>query len=330
MGATLGAVIGIDGAARGIYDFLMEEIHSRGIYLVANRKSSEHCHNLIYSIRQCGCRLPIRVIPYGGEPLRLERSFEDVVMVSPDDFPAEGRAFAAELRRRIPQCNPGMLQRFLCWFGEFDEFLYSDNDIVALMNWEELFPYLADYELVHADLEYQTRGKFNLHQPERFEQLVGPGALDRAMTAGHFLCRRTVRQTADLLAAVSWMEAHPEVPKWHDQALLHVTLALTKWPALNLCKAPHNWGSSWAGDYKNSFDVLRMISASHQPISHLHYSGGSPTGTAPVDELLYANLPAKERNRHLLRALLREASGLGSAKRLLNQGRNKIKRMRKA
>jgi hypothetical protein len=39
----------------------MEEIRSRRIYLVANRTSSEHCRNLIYSIRQCGCRLPIRI-----------------------------------------------------------------------------------------------------------------------------------------------------------------------------------------------------------------------------------------------------------------------------
>jgi hypothetical protein len=314
----------IDGNSRAIYDFSMEAIRSRGIYLVANRKSSEHCHNLLYSIRQCGCRLPIRIIPYGGEPLRLQHGFEDVALVASEDFPAEGRAFAAALRRRLPQCSPGLLQRFLCWFGEFDEFLYSDNDIVALMNWEEIFPFLADYELVHADQEYTTRGKFNLRQPKRFEELLGPGALDWAMTAGHFLCRRTPRHTADLLAAISWMEAHPEVPKWHDQALLHVTLALAKWPTLNLCKPPHNWASSWAGDYKDSFDVLRTVSAAHQPISHLHYSGGTPNGTAPIDELLYANLPARERNRHLLWALLQETSGLGSAKRLLRRARNKL------
>jgi hypothetical protein len=252
-----------------------------------------------------------------------------VALARPEDFPAEGQAFAAELRRRLPQCSPGLLQRFLCWFGEFDEFLYSDNDIVALMNWEELFPFLAEYELVHADEEYRTRGRFNLRQPERFEELLGPGTLEQAITAGHFLCRRSARQVGDLLAAVGWMEAHPEIPKWHDQALMHVTLALAKWPALNLCKPPHNWGSSWVGDYGNSFDVLRTVSAKHRPVSHLHFSGGSPTGTAPVDDLLYANLPSGERNRYLLRALLSEASGVGAARRLLRRVRNKVKRMRR-
>lgn len=305
----------------------MEETRSRGIYLVANRISSEQCHNLIYTIRQCGCQLPIRILPYGGEPLVLKERFEDVVLVRPEDFPIEGREFVAELGRRLP-CSPGLLQRFLCWFGEFDEFLYSDNDIVALMNWEEMFVFLSDYELVHSDHEYRTGGIFNLQQPERFEELLGPGALEQAITAGHFLCRRSARHVDDLLAGLSWMEAHPEVPKWHDQALLHITATLARWPVLNLCKPPHNWGYSWAGGYKNSFDVLRMVQASHHPVSHLHYAGGMPTGTKPIEELLYANLPAGKRNRNLLRALLAEASGISFAKHLLRRVRKNLKSMR--
>ena len=59
---------------------------SRGIYLVANRFSSDLCHNLIYSIRETGCQLPIRIIPFGGEPLRLKQRFDDVESVSVRDF----------------------------------------------------------------------------------------------------------------------------------------------------------------------------------------------------------------------------------------------------
>ena len=306
----------------------MEERRSRGIYLVANRISSEHCHNLIYTIRQCGCRLPIRIIPYGGEPLVLQERFADVGLVRMEDFPAEGQEFVGELRRRLP-CSPGLLQRFLCWFGEFDEFLYSDNDIVALMNWEEMFGFLGDYELVHADYEYRTGGIYNLRQPERFEELLGPGALEQAITAGHFLCRRSAQQVDDLRAGLGWMEAHPAVPKWHDQALLLVAAVLGKWRALNLCKPPHDWASSWAGDYRNSLDVVRTVQALRQPLSHLHFSGGTPSGTAPIHELLYANLPAGERNRRLLRVLLSEASGVTEARRLLKQARSRIERMGK-
>ena len=309
----------------------MVEKPRRGIFLVANRFSSEHCHNLIYSIRECGCRLPIRVLPWGGEPLRLKQRFDDVALLSEKDFSSEAQALVAEIKRRMPRCaRPGNLNRYLAWFGEFDEFLYSDNDIVALMNWEDLFGYLADYELVNADYEYQTKGRFNMFQPQRFEQLLGPGALDRAVTAGHFLCRRSPQHLTDIMSALSWMEANPDVPKWQDQALLHIALTIGKWPALNLCKPPHNWASSWAGDYRNSLDIVRTLQVRQQPMSHLHYSGGNPSGALPIDELLYASLPMPQRNQRLLQALLREASGLAYAQRLLLRARRKLKRMRAA
>jgi hypothetical protein len=41
----------------------------------------------------------------------------------------------------------------------------------------------------------------------------------------------------------------------------------------------------------------------------MHYSGKIGTGARPIDDLLWSNLPAKERNRKLLRALLRQALG---------------------
>ena len=299
---------------------------SRGIFLVANSNSSEHCHNLIFSIRECGCGLPIRILPYGGEPLVLEAGLEDVRVLAAEEFSAEGQAFVSELRRRMPMCSPGFLARFLAWFGEFDEFLYSDNDIVAMMNWEELFPFLGEYELVNADWEYRTGGVFNIQQPDKFEELMGAGALEQAITAGHFLCRRETHQTRDLLAALEWMEAHPEVPKWHDQALLLIAVVLGKWKTLNLCKAPHHWASSWAGDYRNLFDVVRTIQTKRQPLSHLHYSGGAPTGAGPVEELLFANLPVQERNRKLLSALAIESSGVGRVKRKVRREWKKVAR----
>ena len=258
----------------------------------------------------------------------LDPRWDGVKLLSLSEFPAEGQAFLAELAGRIRQCSPGHLRRFLCWFGEFNEFLYSDNDIVALMNWEELFPYLEGYEIVHADEEFRTGGKFNFQRPDRFEELMGAGTLQAAMTAGHFLCRRSPRHPADLLAGIAWMEAHPEVPIWHDQTLLHVTLVLAQWRVLNLCRQPYGWASSWAGDYKNTLGLIRTMQVERRHISHLHYSGGIATGTEPIDELLLTSLPVKERNRKLLRALLWQASGLRAIERQIRRVRNKIKRLR--
>ena len=300
----------------------------RGIYLVANRKSEAECLNLIYSIRRCGCRLPIRVIPFDEKPIRPDAAWEDVRLVRLDDFPQEGRRFLDELTQRMPICPEGLLRRFLAWFGEFDEFLYSDNDVVALMNWEELFSYLGQFEIVHADHEFATHGRFNMRKPDRFAELMGPGSLECAITDGHFLCRPRAQHVADLLRGVTWMEEHPDVPIWHhDQSLVHVTLALAKWPALNLCKPPHNWASSWAGDYVNTLEVFRTIQTERRPISHLHFSGGHAGGTNPTEELLLSNLSAKQRRRRLLSLLASEASGVRSAPKLAKRAMRKAQRL---
>jgi hypothetical protein len=297
---------------------------TRGIYLVANRRSQAECNNLIYSIRRCGCRLPIRVIPFDGRPAILDKRWEGVAQLSLADFPADGLTFFNELKSRHRGCPEGLLRRFLAWFGEFDEFLYSDNDIVALMNWEELFPWLEGYDVVHADYEFTTGGKFNLRDPVRFQELMGPGSLEAALTSGHFLVRRSSRHPADLLAGLAWMEAHPDLPIWQDQVLLHVTLLLSQWRVLNLCKPPHNWASSWAGDYKNVLELVRTLQVERKPISHLHYSGGMGEGTQPINELLLSSLSAKAHNRRLLRALSREALGFQAIDRQVGRVKRKI------
>jgi len=260
----------------------------------------------------------------------LNGRWEGIKQLSMADFPAEGLTFLAELQARIPECNPGHLRRFLCWFGEFDEFLYSDNDVVALMNWEELFPYLDNYDVVHADYEFTTGGKFNLREPRRFEELMGQGSLEAAFTAGHFLCRRSFRHPADLLAGLAWMEAHRDLLIWQDQVLLHITLLAAHWRVLNLCRPPHGWASSWAGDYKDVLELVRTIQEERRPISHIHYSGGLGSGTQPIDELLWSNLTLKDRNRKILWALSRQALGFERLGRQWNRMREMMKQRAKS
>jgi hypothetical protein len=296
----------------------------RGIYLVANRRSEAECNNLIASIRRCGCRLPIHIIPFDERVATLDKSSDGIVQLSWADFPVEGREFFNELKSRHRGCDPGLLRRFLCWFGEFDEFLYSDNDVVALMNWEELFPWLESYDLVHADCEFATSGRFNLRDPRRFEELMGAGSLEAAITSGHFLCRRSSRHPADLLEGLAWMEAHRDLLIWQDQVLLHVTLLLAQWRVLNLCKPPHQWASSWAGDYKDVLELMRTTQVDRRPISHIHYSGKIGNGTHPIDELLWSNLAPSQRNRRQLRALLRQALGVDGLIRQWSRVRRKM------
>ncbi|MFA9191509.1 hypothetical protein AAGV28_09020 [Flavobacterium sp. FZUC8N2.13] len=302
----------------------------KGIVLVANLKSQLQCENLIYSIRKSACNLPIRLIHFGGEPVNSKYILEEVEFLTVADFSEEAIAFVNNLRTVLTDCPMGYLYRFLAWFSDWDEFIYADNDIVALMNWERMFEFTEGVDLVHADKEYTTFGIFNYLQPHKIEEIFGKDSLNSAITAGHMLVKKNPKMIKDINAAVNWFNQNPEIPKKHDQALLHIAALLGDWKLLNLCKPPHNWLSSWSGDYKNSLDLIQAIQSCEaqkiasfktwyaslseenknkykQPssaqtdkvfISHLHYSGRGILGSEPIDELLFSNQP--DENRKLL------------------------------
>ena len=286
-------------------------VMKRGIFLVANLKSQSLCANLIHSIRNTGCSLPIRLIHFGGDRIDSEYILNECEILDVADFPAEALDLIESLQSVLTVCPKGFLYRFLAWFSDWDEFIYSDNDVVALCNWENLFEYLPGYHIVHADEEYTTGGKFNYHKPEKVKESFGDTALDSALTAGHFLAKRDYKMLTDLKSAIEWFHLNPDVPIKHDQALIHIASLIGKWKMLNLCRGPHNWLSTWAGDYKNSMDLIHSIqfSNSFKAISHLHYSGNTPQGNLPIEEFLFANLSNEKRLSKIIAVAIQKLSG---------------------
>lgn len=301
----------------------------KGIVLVANLNSQLHCENLIYSIRKSACCLPIRLIHFGGEQVNSKYILDEVEFLTVDDFSEQAQVFVNNLKSVLTDCPMGYLYRFLAWFSDWDEFIYSDNDIVALMNWEHLFDFTEEFDLVHADKEYTTSGIYNYLEPQKVEEIFGKDSLKSAITAGHMLVKTKTKMISDLNAAVNWFNQNPEIPIKHDQTLLHIAALLGNWKLLNLCKPPYNWLSTWSGDYKNSLDLIQALQVvesqktapfkSWYPcsslenkkqfekqfsvqvetvfISHLHYSGRVGLGSKPIDELIFSS--QTDRNRKL-------------------------------
>ncbi|WP_420238879.1 hypothetical protein ACOBR2_04585 [Telmatobacter bradus] len=299
----------------------------RGIYVVANHRSKDMCDNLIYSIRASGCILPIRVIEFGGRPYSPPQNVPDVETRSLEQFPQEGVDLVQELAASMPRCNPGFFRRYLAWFGEYDQFLYSDNDIVALMNWECMFNYIGEYDIVHADQEYATKGKYNFVKSEVIEKLWGVGVHEHAVTAGHFLCRRTEKQIADIRTALQWMKQHSNLVKWHDQTLLQISIMTGGWNKINLCVEPNMWGSTWFGDYKNTLDIIHKIQFEKHIISHIHYSGIQPNGVGPVEELFFSYCTWDERLKKLAKSALIEFVGLNKFEYYRKKIKNRVQRL---
>lgn len=288
----------------------------RGIFLVANLKSQILCESLIYSIRQSGCTLPIRLIHFGGEKVNSLYILKQVELLEISNFPDQAIAFINNLSSILTDCPRGFLYRFLAWFSDWDEFIYSDNDIIALMNWEKLFNYLPGYDIVHADEEYLTMGKFNHDKPEALEKMFGKGSLEKAFTAGHFVSIRNEKLIDDINGAVEWFKKHPDIPQKHDQALLHVAALIGNWSMLNLCKYPTKWLSTWAGDYKNSLAIIQSIQSDSIPkqVSHIHFSGKKINGVTPIEDLLFSNQSKNDRLKKLMVNGFEELSGLQSMK----------------
>jgi len=276
----------------------------KGIVLVANLQSQLHCENLIYSIRKSACSLPIRLIHFGGEPVNSKYILDEVEYLTEADFSEEAIAFVNNLRTVLTDCPMGYLYRFLAWFSDWDEFIYADNDIVALMNWERLFEFTEGFDLVHADKEYTTFGIYNYLQPQKVKEIFGKDSLKSAITAGHILVKKNLKMINDMNDAVNWFNQNPEIPIKHDQALIHIAALLGDWKLLNLCKAPYNWLSTWSGDYKNSLDIIQALQRREErtsvpiekvTISHLHYSGRDRLGFESIDELIFSNQTNKNR-----------------------------------
>jgi hypothetical protein len=298
----------------------------RGIYLVANQNSQEMCENLIFSIRNTGCALPIRIIHFGGKAITAEYILKEATLVHFEDFDLEAKAFIRNMRSVLTDCPLGYLYRYLAWFSDWDEFVYSDNDVVALCNWEILFDHLDGYDLLHADEEYTTNGVFNYNKPELVKKIFGDQALASAITAGHIVIRKNAKMIQDFNEALDWFKANPDIPQKHDQSLLHVASLLGNWKIMNLCKW-RNWLSSWAGDYRNSLALIQKIQAKNAKISHIHYSGGTPNGELAIQDLLLSKQDDDGRMKLIVKNIVGHYSGYNRFKHLHKRGKRFLKRV---
>jgi hypothetical protein len=151
--------------------------------------------------------------------------------------------------------------------------------------------------------------------------------MDCLLTAGHYLARRDPRLVADLRKALEWMRAHPDAVIAHDQTLMHLAILLGGWRTRNLCRASSPWGSSWAGDYPDALSLIHATNgAGRQRISHIHYSGGWPDGTRPVDVLLLSHLDRKGYNCRMMRDTTRHVSGFNQVSSLIKRAKRRLKR----
>jgi hypothetical protein len=282
---------------------------TRGIYLVANRRAEREAAHLVFTLRRAGCTLPLALIPYDDDPPVHPRLRAEAEFLSVADFPEEGRELLGQIAQLWPGCRQGLFRRLLAWWGPFDEFIYSDNDIVALADWSLFLDRLGDNDFLHADGEHGTGGVYAYRRPEAVREKFGPAALDSLFTTGHYASRKTPAITAALAATVPWLRAHPGVAHEVDGAFLHLAVLIGGLRIRNLCRAPDHWPSPWAGDYRNALELVQL-SQSGRRLFQVHFSGWSPDGYHASEELFFSEDTSAQRMRRHVRAAFAHWSGL--------------------
>lgn len=281
---------------------------TRGIYLVANRRSEREAANLVYSLRRAGCALPIALIPFDDHLPTHPRLLAETTFLQVDTFPQEARDILARIHDLWPKSTGGLFRRLLAWYGPFDEFIYTDNDIVALGDWTPYFDRLDGHDLAHADKEYTTGGIYAYRQPAAVQEKFGPKALDSLYTTGHFAARKRPDMTRIFSATIDWLRTNPDVAHRVDGSFLHLAVLVGGLRIKNLCQPPEDWPSPWAGDYQNALEVVQTVQRG-KPLLQIHYSGWNPDGAAAREEFIFSDCTDAERLRRLFRAALIHGSG---------------------
>ncbi len=298
----------------------------RGILLVANKRSQSLCYNLVRSIRITGCELPITIIHFGGDAIDSEYLLKECKCLNHSMLPASGLGLVEKLSEVLKDCPKGFLYRFIGWYLDWDQFIYSDNDIVAISNWTDLFDKLEENDdLLHADLEYTTKGIYNYKVPQKVKEIFSESVFDKEVTAGHFLVNIKQKHIDHLINTINWFKKNPDIPKFHDQALLNICIHLHDWKTINLCQGPYMYLSSWHGDYKNSFDFASKVAMAQGRITHIHYSGYTPVGLFPMEELLKIDATVNERIKSHTIVGLKFFSGFYYISSLIKKVKRKLK-----
>src|SRR5262245_1099401 len=110
-----------------------------GLYYLGNDSVLDWLVASLESVRQHGYRGPITVIPFDEKIARL------TTLVPPYDFSIWQHPSLLELDRIGQSLDPvkpyhvHSFRKLAAFWGDYEHFFYSDADVVALTNYQELF-----------------------------------------------------------------------------------------------------------------------------------------------------------------------------------------------
>ncbi len=253
---------------------------TRGIYILANDRVIDQAIALLNSIRLHDPETPIVMIPYDEHYHVVERVLADSFNVKVyDDL-----ALLTRLDQLVIEvfgdrffARPNQFRKQACWFGQFDQFLYIDTDIVVFEKIIEVLHYLDHHDFICCD--YQHNGGIqNVFDP----RIVNAGTftaseLEDIFNCGFWGAKKGLFSEPELHRIFSECAAHPEYfdfsQKTSDQPIINYLILKYVPNRFNLVRRVGGCPGSWAGSSFEQRGYQLIDTKVEQVLPYLHWAG---------------------------------------------------------
>ncbi|MEG3439811.1 Npun_R2821/Npun_R2822 family protein [Pannus brasiliensis CCIBt3594] len=253
----------------------------RGIYITANDRVLDQSIALLNSIRARDEEVPVMLIPYDDNYREVaDRLGEKYgVTVYPD------LQLVNDLAQKIYDifgenyfARPNQFRKQVCWFGEFDRFLYIDTDIVVFEKIIDNLNFLDDHDFLCCDFQYK-KGIRDVFSPAVLEKGVFTESdLTGMFNGGFWASKKNLLSETELFDTFKECAEHREYfdfsQKTSDQPIINYTILKRVPNRFNITRAPGceagNWGGS--GHFQRQEDFL-IDPRVNQKLKYLHWAG---------------------------------------------------------
>jgi len=253
---------------------------TRGIYIIANDRVTEQAIALLKSIRNYDPATPVVLIPYDDDYHQVAGTLRNYGVTVYKDLD-----FLQHLSQQLYDifgagffARPNQFRKQACWFGEFDEFLYIDTDIIVFEEIIKTLDYLQKYDFICCDYQH-LGGIKNVFTPRVIsDRLFTEIEVTEIFNGGFWGAKREIITEAILLDSFRECAAHPEYfdfsEKTSDQPIINYMVLKHIPQRFNLVRREGGAPGSWAGSphFLPQGDQL-FDPQINQTLQYLHWAG---------------------------------------------------------
>lgn len=255
---------------------------SRGIYITANDKVTDHAIALINSIRLYDSETPIVLIPYDDN----YHSVAEILKQRHGVQVYEDLEFIDRLSKRLHEvfgsnffARPNQFRKQACWFGAFDEFLYIDTDIVVFEKIIDNLNYFSEYDFLCCDYQH-IGGIQNVFTSKVIEDKVfTEDDLKSIFNGGFWASKKGLISEQEIYDTFSECAAHPEYfdfsQKTSDQPIINYMILKRLARRFNIVRRPNGAPGNWGGSshFITTENYQLVDPKVNQTLQYLHWAG---------------------------------------------------------